>query len=142
MEIVDARAMQLVHAELPVIVRSPGAAALLEMLNVEPGHVGLWFRDGAYQATLAPGTYAFWKDVGKLKLYDVDLREQALDISGQEIMTADKVTLRLNALVDVPDRRSAAFGDRGRRARRRRCTGPRSSRCARPSARRISTRCW
>ena len=98
-ERVDARAMQLVHAELPVIARSPGAAAMLEMLNVEPGHVGVWFRDGSYQATLAPGSYAFWKGVGKLKLYDVDLKEQVLDISGQEIMTADKVTLRLNALV-------------------------------------------
>ncbi|HEY3052537.1 MAG TPA: slipin family protein, partial [Thermoanaerobaculia bacterium] len=98
-ERVDARAMQLVHAELPAIVRSPGAATMLEMLNVEPGHAGLWFRDGAYQATLAPGAYAFWKGVGKLKLYDVDLKEQVLDISGQEIMTADKVTLRLNALV-------------------------------------------
>jgi regulator of protease activity HflC (stomatin/prohibitin superfamily) len=98
-ERVDARAMQLVHAELPVIARSPGAATMLELWSVEPGHAGLWFRDGAYQATLAPGAYAFWKGVGKLKLYDVDLKEQVLDISGQEIMTADKVTLRLNALV-------------------------------------------
>ena len=98
-ERVDARAMQLVHAELPAIVRSPGAALMLEMLNVEPGHAGLWFRDGAYQATLGPGSYAFWKGVGKLKLCDVDLKEQVLEISGQEIMTADKVTLRLNALV-------------------------------------------
>ncbi len=98
-ERVDARVMQLVHAELPVIVRSPGAATMLEVLIVEPGHAGLWFRDGAYQATLTPGTYAFWKGVGRLKLYDVDLKEQVLDISGQEIMTADKVTLRLNALV-------------------------------------------
>ena len=98
-EIVDARPMQLVHAELAAIVRSPNACALLEVLHVEPGHAGLWFRDGAYQATLAPGTYAFWKDVGRLRLYDVDLKELVLDISGQEIMTADKVTLRLNALV-------------------------------------------
>ena len=98
-EIVDARPMQLVHPELAAIVRSPGACALLEVLHVEPGHAGLWFRDGAYQATLAPGTYAFWKGVGRLKLYDVDLKELVLDISGQEIMTADKVTLRLNALV-------------------------------------------
>ncbi|HEV7239863.1 MAG TPA: slipin family protein [Thermoanaerobaculia bacterium] len=98
-ETIDARAMKLVHVELPVIVRSPGATALLEVLNVEPGHVGLWFRDGLYQETLGPGTYAFWKSVGTLKLYDADLRELALDISGQEIMTADKVTLRVNALV-------------------------------------------
>lgn len=98
-EVLDARPMQLVHADLPVIIRSDRAGVLLETLIVEPGHAGLWFRDGAYQATLEPGTYAFWKGVGKLKLYDVDLRELVLDISGQDIMTADKVTLRLNALV-------------------------------------------
>lgn len=98
-EVIDARTMQFVHADLPVIVRSAGAIALLEVLHVEPGHVALWFRDGAYQATLAPGTYAFWKGVGKLKLFDIDMRELVLDVSGQDIMTADKVTLRLNALV-------------------------------------------
>ena len=98
-EVVDARPMQLVHSELTAIVRAPNAAALLEVLHIEPGHAGVWFREGEYQATLAPGTYAFWKNVGQLKLYDVDLKELVLDISGQEIMTADKVTLRLNALV-------------------------------------------
>lgn len=98
-EVVDTRPMQLVHAELAAIVRSPNACTLLEVLHVEPGHAGLWFRDGAYQATLAPGTYAFWKHSGRLKFHDVDLKELVLDISGQEIMTADKVTLRLNALV-------------------------------------------
>jgi regulator of protease activity HflC (stomatin/prohibitin superfamily) len=98
-EIVDARPMQLVHADLAVIVRADRSAALLEILHVEPGHAGVWFRDGAYQATLEPGMYAFWKNVGKLKLFDVDLKELVLDVSGQDIMTADKVTLRLNALV-------------------------------------------
>ena len=97
-EIVDARPMQLIHADLQVIVRND-RNGMLEVLNVEPGHAGVWFRDGAYQATLAPGLYAFWKNVGKLKLYDVDLKELVLDVSGQDIMTADKVTLRLNALV-------------------------------------------
>ena len=98
-EVIDARPMQLVHAELPAIVRSPGASALLESMQVEPGQVAVYFRDGAYQSTLGAGTYAFWKGVGKLKLVDFDLKELVLDISGQEIMTADKVTLRLNALV-------------------------------------------
>jgi regulator of protease activity HflC (stomatin/prohibitin superfamily) len=37
--------------------------------------------------------------VAKLKFYDVEQKELLLDISGQEIMTADKVSLRLNALV-------------------------------------------
>jgi SPFH domain / Band 7 family len=98
-EVIDARPMQLVHAELSAIVRSPGASAMLETMQVEPGHVAVYFRDGAYQSTLSAGTYAFWKGVGRLKLVDVELKELVLDISGQEIMTADKVTLRLNALV-------------------------------------------
>ena len=98
-EIVDARTMQFVHAELPVILAAPGATALLEVHRIDPGIAAVWFRDGAYQATLGPGTYAFWKGVGSLKVYYVDLKELVLDISGQEIMTADKVTLRLNALV-------------------------------------------
>ncbi len=97
--IADSRTVQFVHPDLAVIVRAPGASALLEMLVVAPGHAGVWFLDGAYQATLPAGTYAFWKNVAKLTLYDIDLRELVLDISGQEIMTADKVTLRLNALV-------------------------------------------
>jgi len=98
-ETIDARTMQFVHDDLPAILRSSTATRLLEVLNVAQAHAGIWFRDGVYQATLGPGTYAFWKGVGKLALHDFDLKEQVLDISGQEIMTADKVTLRLNALV-------------------------------------------
>ena len=45
------------------------------------------------------GLYAFWKGGGKFQVVAVDRREQVLDVSGQEILTADKVTLRLNALV-------------------------------------------
>ncbi len=100
LEIVDARAMKFVHDELPAIVRAPGAEALLDVLNVEPSHTAMWFRDGVYQESLGPGRYAFWKCMGMLKKYIADGRELALDISGQEIMTADKVTLRINAVVN------------------------------------------
>ena len=37
--------------------------------------------------------------MAKARILDVDLREQVVDVAGQEIMTADKVTLRLNAVV-------------------------------------------
>ena len=55
--------------------------------------------DGRLQAILEPGRYAFWKDVARLAVVHVDMRERVLDVGGQEIMTADKVTLRLNAVV-------------------------------------------
>ena len=46
-----------------------------------------------------PGEYAFWRGVAASKVAEVDLREQTIDIAGQDIMTADKVTLRMNAAV-------------------------------------------
>ncbi|MBI3987936.1 MAG: slipin family protein, partial [Lentisphaerae bacterium] len=43
--------------------------------------------------------YAAWMKVGKVKLYPIDVRESVLDVGGQDIMTSDKVTLRMNAVV-------------------------------------------
>ena len=37
--------------------------------------------------------------MGKHKVYVIEKREKVLDIAGQEIMTADQVTLRMNAIV-------------------------------------------
>jgi hypothetical protein len=98
-EVVDAREIVLEHAAKSVILNLPGSAGLLEQVRVDAESVGLLFVDGRHKATLAPGTWALWKNVGRVKVVLVDQREQALDISGQDIMTADKVTLRLNALV-------------------------------------------
>jgi regulator of protease activity HflC (stomatin/prohibitin superfamily) len=98
-EVFDARVVRLEHADLPVIAQARGAAPLLEAVTVEAGHAGLFFKDGHHEATLAPGAHAFWKGVAKARILDVDLREQVVDVAGQEIMTADKVTLRLNAVV-------------------------------------------
>jgi regulator of protease activity HflC (stomatin/prohibitin superfamily) len=98
-EVVDARAVRFTHADLPVIVKSQLVERLLESVTVPAGHAAAWFRDGTFVEALAPGRYAFWRHVAEVKVVPVDLREQILDVAGQEIMTADKVTLRLNALV-------------------------------------------
>jgi regulator of protease activity HflC (stomatin/prohibitin superfamily) len=98
-EIVDARAGRFTHADLPVILKAAGSERVLECAAVPAGHVGVWFRDGTFVETLPPGRHAFWKNSAEFKLVPVDTRELILDVSGQDIMTADKVTLRLNALV-------------------------------------------
>ena len=41
----------------------------------------------------------FWAKVGRVTWKAIDRREQVSDVAGQEIMTQDKVTLRLNLLV-------------------------------------------
>ena len=98
-EIVDARSVRFAHKDLHVITRSPLADRVLEVLTVEQGHVGVLYVDGTYVETLPPSRHAFWKNVAKVTLVPVDLREAMYDVAGQEIMTADKVTLRLNAVV-------------------------------------------
>jgi regulator of protease activity HflC (stomatin/prohibitin superfamily) len=95
----DARPVRFEHAELVTILASATARDALETVVIDVGRVGLFYKDGRYAATLAPGTHAFWKAVARVKVIDVDLREQVADIAGQEIVTADKVTLRLNATV-------------------------------------------
>ncbi|MBX3432372.1 MAG: slipin family protein [Pirellulales bacterium] len=98
-EVIDARDVRLQHADFKAIVRSPHAAQVLDICAVERNHAGVAFVDGQYVETLPPGQYAWWRGVADAKVAEVDLREQALDVAGQEIMTADKVTLRMNALV-------------------------------------------
>jgi regulator of protease activity HflC (stomatin/prohibitin superfamily) len=107
--VVDARTVRFEHAQLPVIVRSALADRLLDVCRVQRDCVGVLFYDGKYVDTLAPGLYAFWKGPAEAKLVEVDLRETMLDVGGQEIMTADKVTLRLNAVATyrVTDARKA-----------------------------------
>jgi regulator of protease activity HflC (stomatin/prohibitin superfamily) len=98
-ETVDARGVLFEHADLAAISKVRGASEWLEAAVVESGQVGLLFRDGRHEATLAPGAYGLWKGVARARVLTVELREQVLDVAGQEIMTADKVTLRLNAVV-------------------------------------------
>ena len=98
-EVVDARQVLFAHKELNVVLKSKDVEKLLNVFTVEEGHVGVYYKDGDFVQTLAPGQYASWLKVGKVKLYHIATRETVLDVGGQEIMTADKVTLRLNALV-------------------------------------------
>ncbi len=98
-EVVDSRPVRFEHPELPLILAARGAHVLIETAAIVAGWVGLVFRDGRHVATLPPGVHAFWRGEAMVKVMPVDLRERAADVSGQEIMTADKVTLRLNALV-------------------------------------------
>jgi regulator of protease activity HflC (stomatin/prohibitin superfamily) len=98
-EVVDARPVRFEHADLNLIVRSMLAEQSLDTQVVEPGYQAIWFRNGTFVETLPPGRYAFWKHVAPTKVQALDVRETTLDVPGQEIMTADKVTLRLNVVL-------------------------------------------
>lgn len=108
-EVVDARQVRFEHEQFKVIVRSPLAQRVLDVCSVQRDHVGVLFVDGKYVDSLAPGEYAFWKGPADARVVEIDLRETIVDVSGQDIITADKVTLRVNAVVTykVADARRA-----------------------------------
>ncbi len=98
-EIVDVSAVRFEHESLKVIAQSPAARGLLDVCTVERDHAGVLYIDGRYVETLGPGRYTFWLGAGNARVVEVDMRETAADVCGQEIMTADKVSLRMNAMV-------------------------------------------
>ncbi|WP_269542078.1 slipin family protein [Cerasicoccus fimbriatus] len=108
--LVDATMPQFIYDELDVIFKHAEALRQLAVYDIADTEQGVLYQDGKFSELLSPGRYAFWKDVGNVRVRQYDLREQVLDVSGQEIMTADKVTLRLNAVLTyrIVDVRKAA----------------------------------
>ena len=118
-EVVDARVARFEHDQLRTISRSPTVNHVLDICTVNRQCVGVLFVDGRFVDTLNPGLYAFWKGSGDAKVVEIDLRETMADVSGQEIMTLDKVSLRMNAVVTyriVDARKAVTATDDARQA--------------------------
>ena len=64
--------------------------------EVPDEHVGLLQINGKLERVLKTGAYAFWKYNRSIVLKLLDLRVQTTDVSGQEILTKDRVSLRIN----------------------------------------------
>ncbi|MBO9607776.1 MAG: slipin family protein [Paenibacillaceae bacterium] len=85
--------------ELPAEVdRSivPKLAAYVHSCEIASYETGFLFYDHVLQRELPPGKYTFWKGPVSVSVKTIDSRQQQMDLLGQEIMTEDKVTLRLN----------------------------------------------
>ncbi|MEA5572808.1 slipin family protein [Calothrix sp. UHCC 0171] len=68
----------------------------LHVCEVPPQHVGLLYINQEFQTQLQPGLHAWWIFGHNLQTPVFDLRQQNLEISGQDILSKDKVPLRLN----------------------------------------------
>ena len=68
----------------------------LRAVEVPDTSMGLLIVDGEFARVLEPGLHAFWKYQRALKTELVDRRVQAMEVTGQEILTRDKVSLRVN----------------------------------------------
>ena len=97
-EIVDASGLVVDHAAAAEIaLASPQA---VEQVVVSEGQQAVLLRKGRFDRVLEPGRWLIWKDIEPYQVRKVDTTWTGMDVAGQEIMTADKVTLRLNAVVE------------------------------------------
>ena len=92
-ELAPAIASLLARAKAPLAAQVADAVSAVDVPDTS---VGLLIVDGSFVKVLPPGLHAFWKYHRTLKIELVDRRVQALEVAGQEILTRDKVSLRVN----------------------------------------------
>lgn len=64
--------------------------------KVPTGHVGFLETDGEPQGMLPTGTHAWWNIHHQVGVSYLDTRLQNMEVNGQEILTKDRVSLRIN----------------------------------------------
>ena len=89
-------------------------AYLLEPV-IENHEAGLLYVEGRLVKRLAPGRHSYWTVDRKVEVKRLDLRPQAVEIAAQEMLTRDRISLRvtltvLRRIVD-PERVAAAIAD-------------------------------
>lgn len=76
----------------------PSLSCVVNRVEVAQKEVGLLFFDNRYIRTLEPGTYYFVKGKVKVDVARVPTCLVTDSITGQEVLTSDKVTVRVNCL--------------------------------------------
>lgn len=93
----------------------PARSAIVVPAQVEAHEAGLLFVDGRLVERLAAGRHAFWAVGRTVKVQKVDLRPAPLEVTAQEILTKDRVGIRvtLTAFLRVvdPEKAALAAGD-------------------------------
>ena len=103
---VTARHLAMIERNRPTIVTEA---------VVENHEAGLLYVEGRLVERLAPGRHAFWIAGRKIEVKRLDLRPQAVEITAQEMLTRDRIALRVTLtafrrIVD-PERVVAAVPD-------------------------------
>ncbi len=66
------------------------------VIAVGDGQTAMLFFDGEYQRRLDAGVHGFWSAGRAITHKLIDLKRQTIDVTGQEVLTHDRVTIRVN----------------------------------------------
>ena len=86
----------IIDESIPKYILSRLSSTFYTKVEVADYQKARLYFDKKLQGILEPGTYYFWKTGTKVEASIVDMRLRQMDITGQEILTADKVSLRIN----------------------------------------------
>ena len=111
-EVIDVRAEPEVPARLVAALARLGRESGATIAAIDEGKRGLVYLDGRLIRELGAGTYGFWNVLSVPRIDVLDARRQTMEVPGQEILTRDKVTVRVNIsavyeIVNVATARSA-----------------------------------
>jgi len=102
------------HPKLDAVLRAAGADAFFREVVPPAGSTALVYQGGSLVDRLPPGRHVLFEGP-RLDVKIVDLREKHLELQGQDIVTADKVSLRVNLTVAYrvadPERALAGVAD-------------------------------
>ena len=82
--------------EVPAVILQQLDSGIVQELNVPEGFGMIVFYDGKATEYLGAGRYFYWNGAVRIASRLFDLRIQTLEVRGQEILTKDKVGLRVN----------------------------------------------
>ena len=85
-----------VEEDFPVYLFQELPSYLYQRVEVAPYQKARLYLDKKLDRLLEPGVYCFWKTPVQVEVDLVDTRLLQMDLTGQEIMTQDKVFLRIN----------------------------------------------
>ncbi len=84
----------LLESKDPVLSKAVQRALL--STQIAESHIGFLELEGKAYSTLTQGRHAWWAFNRRLNIKEVDLRLQNMEVNGQEILTKDRVSLRIN----------------------------------------------
>jgi len=97
-EILEVTDQEFQHDKLQIICQANMLTEKVYTFVVEDGTEAILKKDGKFHQVLSAGQHLFWRDAGQFSATHVLKQETKLEISGQELISSDKVTLRVNAM--------------------------------------------
>jgi regulator of protease activity HflC (stomatin/prohibitin superfamily) len=81
---------------ISVSILTTKLGAYIRAYTVESHEKALLFINGKFERLLEGGTYYWWKNNITIHIAKIDTRQTQIELSGQEILTKDKASLRIN----------------------------------------------